>query len=43
MAVFYGNVDPLIASVSAVIIVITMILMFVLDRMFGLDKLLVDK
>lgn len=37
------NVDPLIASVSAVIIFITMILMFVLDRIFGLDKLLVGK
>jgi len=37
------NVDPLIASVSAVIIFITMILMIVLDRIFGLDKLLVGK
>lgn len=37
------TIDPLIASVSAVIIFITMIMMIVLDRIFGLDKLLVGK
>ncbi len=37
------TIDPLIASVSAVIIFITMAMMIVLDRIFGLDKLLVGK
>jgi putative spermidine/putrescine transport system permease protein len=37
------TIDPLIASVSAVIIFITMIMMLILDRIFGLDKLLVGK
>ena len=37
------TIDPLIASVSAVIIFITMIMMVILDRIFGLDKLLVGK
>ena len=37
------TIDPLIASVSAVIIFLTMILMMLLDRIFGLDKLLVGK
>ncbi|MCP4376251.1 MAG: hypothetical protein GY794_08775 [bacterium] len=37
------TIDPLIASVSAVIIFITIIMMMILDRIFGLDKLLVGK
>jgi putative spermidine/putrescine transport system permease protein len=37
------TIDPLIASISAVIIFITMAMMIVLDRIFGLDKLLVGK
>jgi len=37
------TIDPLIASVSAVIVFLTMIMMFILDRIFGLDKLLVGK
>lgn len=37
------TIDPLIASVSAVIIFLTMIMMMLLDRIFGLDKLLVGK
>jgi len=37
------TIDPLIASLSATLIFITMILMFVLDRFYGLDKILVGK
>jgi putative spermidine/putrescine transport system permease protein len=37
------TIDPLIASVSAVIIFITMLIMVKLDQIFGLDKLLVGK
>lgn len=37
------TIDPLIASISAVIIFLTMIMMMLLDRIFGLDKLLVGK
>ena len=37
------TIDPLIASISAVIIFITMVMMVILDRIFGLDKLLVGK
>lgn len=35
--------DPLVASLAAVMILITMLLMILLDRIFGLDKLLVGK
>lgn len=34
------NIDPLVASVSTVIIVITAVFMLVLDRIFGLDRVL---
>jgi putative spermidine/putrescine transport system permease protein len=37
------TIDPLIASISAVIIFVTMLLMMVLDRIYGLDNLLVGK
>jgi len=37
------TIDPLISSISAVIIFITMLLMIVLDRIYGLDNLLVGK
>ena len=37
------TIDPLISSISAVIIFATMLLMIVLDRIYGLDKLLVGK
>lgn len=37
------TIDPLIASLSASLIFIIMILMFLLDRIFGLDNILVGK
>lgn len=37
------TIDPLMASLSASLIFITMIIMFVLDRFYGLDKILVGK
>lgn len=37
------TIDPLIASLSAVLIILTLVLMLVLDRIFGLDKILVGK
>ncbi|ANF57390.1 ABC transporter permease [Halotalea alkalilenta] len=37
------SVDPLIASVSAVIILITIAFMLLIDRLFGLDKVLTGK
>ena len=37
------TIDPLIASLSAVLIFVTMISMVVLDRLYGLDKILVGK
>ena len=37
------TIDPLIASLSATMIFITVIIMVVLDRIFGLDKILVGK
>ena len=35
------NIDPLIAAVSACLIAMTAILLFALDRLFGLDRLFV--
>ncbi|MBS9719554.1 ABC transporter permease [Tianweitania sp. BSSL-BM11] len=35
------NIDPLVASVSAILIVLTVIVMVVLDRLFGMERLLV--
>mgnify|MGYP005988319503 CR=1 FL=1 len=37
------TIDPLIASVSTVLIVLTFLLMLVLDRFYGLDKIFIGK
>ena len=37
------TIDPLIASISTVLIVMTVVLMLVLDRLYGLDRVLVGK
>ncbi len=37
------TVDPLIASISAVLIFLTLLLMILLDRIYGLDKILIGK
>ncbi len=37
------TIDPLIASISTVLIVITVLLMVLLDRLYGLDRVLVGK
>lgn len=37
------SIDPMIAAVSTVMILITAILMFVIDRFYGLDRLLIGK
>ncbi len=37
------TIDPLVASVSAMLIFITLVLMVILDRMFGLERLMVGK
>jgi putative spermidine/putrescine transport system permease protein len=37
------SIDPLLASVSTVLIVLTLILMMVLDRFYGLDRVLSGK
>jgi len=37
------TIDPLVASVSAVLIVGTVLLMFVLDRLVGLDRILIGE
>jgi putative spermidine/putrescine transport system permease protein len=37
------SIDPLVASLSTVLIVVTMITMFILDRIVGLDRVLVGK
>lgn len=37
------NIDPLVTSVSAAVIGVTVIAMIVLDRIFGLEKLLMGK
>jgi putative spermidine/putrescine transport system permease protein len=37
------NIDPLVASVSAVVIAVTIVFMLVLDRLYGLDRLLSGK
>ncbi|MGH1429081.1 MAG: ABC transporter permease [Arenicella sp.] len=37
------TIDPLIASVSTVLIILTLIVMLVLDRFYGLDKVFVGK
>jgi putative spermidine/putrescine transport system permease protein len=37
------TIDPLIASLSAALIFVTVIFMVILDRLYGLDKLLVGR
>jgi putative spermidine/putrescine transport system permease protein len=37
------TIDPLVASVSAVMIVGTVVLMVLLDRMVGLDRILIGE
>lgn len=37
------TIDPLLASVSTVLIVLTLVLMLVLDRLYGLDRVLSGK
>jgi len=37
------TIDPLIASISTVLIAMTVVLMLVLDRLYGLDRVLVGK
>jgi putative spermidine/putrescine transport system permease protein len=37
------NIDPLVAAVSAVLIFLTVAAMLVLDRVYGLERLLVGK
>lgn len=37
------TIDPLLASISTVLILVTLIAMLVLDRMFGLDRVLAGK
>ena len=38
-----NTIDPMLASVSTVLIVLTLILMLVLDRFYGLDRVLGGK
>lgn len=38
-----NTIDPLLASVSTVVIVLTLVLMIVLDRFYGLDRILAGK
>ena len=35
------NIDPLIAAISACLIALTAVMLFALDRLFGLDRLFV--
>ena len=37
------SIDPLVASVSTMVILLTFLLMFVVDRLYGLDRILVGK
>ncbi len=37
------TIDPLLASVSTLLIVLTLVLMLVLDRLYGLDRILAGK
>jgi putative spermidine/putrescine transport system permease protein len=38
-----NTIDPLLASISTVLIVLTLVLMMVLDRFYGLDRVLAGK
>jgi putative spermidine/putrescine transport system permease protein len=37
------SIDPLVASVSTVVILLTFLLMAIVDRIYGLDRILVGK
>ena len=37
------NIDPLVTSVSAVVIALTTVLLILLDRIYGLDRLLIGR
>ena len=37
------NIDPLVTSVSACVIVVTVLFMLLLDRLYGLERLLVGR
>ena len=37
------SIDPLVASVSTLVIVFTFVIMFVVDRLYGLEKILVGR
>ena len=37
------SIDPLVASVSTVLIVVTVAVMLLMDRLVGLDRVLVGK
>jgi putative spermidine/putrescine transport system permease protein len=37
------SIDPLVASVSTVVILLTFLLMVLVDRIYGLDRMLVGK
>jgi len=37
------TIDPLLASISTVLIVLTLVLMLALDRLYGLDRILAGK
>jgi hypothetical protein len=37
------NIDPLVTSVSAAVIAITVVFLVALDRLYGLDKLLAGR
>jgi putative spermidine/putrescine transport system permease protein len=37
------SIDPMMAAVSALMILVATVTMIIIDRMFGLDRLLVGK
>ena len=38
-----NTIDPLLASISSLLILVTLVLMIILDRAFGLDRILGGK
>ena len=38
--ILQDNIDPLVTSVSAIVIAVTVVFMIAMDRLYGLDKLL---
>ena len=38
-----NTIDPLLASISTLLIVLTLVLMMLLDRFYGLDRVLAGK